>query len=248
MKTKILAATLLSIMGAGAGHAQTKAQPTATPSKNAAPVVVELFTSQSCSSCYSAATHFAELADRDDIVALSWHVDYWNALQTSKGRWQDPYSKADYSQRQRDYNLKIRGRASVYTPQMVIDGEYETIGSAKRDVAEKISMARKNQRAINFSASEEAKELIVTTAPGDVPQHASVVYFIPTTKTTVERGENAGRSFTNRNIVTNMVAATLAAGDTQLSAPMPKDGEQCAILFRADALSPVTNAAYCPAF
>ncbi|MFN0023541.1 MAG: DUF1223 domain-containing protein, partial [Parvularculaceae bacterium] len=96
----------------------------ATPADK--PVVVELFTSQGCSSCPPAEALMRELAKRPGLVALEWHVDYWDDLHAgSSGKWKDPFSSADHTARQRAYNRALRGTGGAYTPQMVIDGAAE---------------------------------------------------------------------------------------------------------------------------
>src|ERR1041384_1895274 len=87
-----------------------------------APVVVELFTSQGCNSCPPADALLGELAQRPDLVALAFHVDYWNYI-----GWQDPFSSPEATKRQRDYAQSL-GLSSVYTPEMVIDGSFDIVG------------------------------------------------------------------------------------------------------------------------
>ena len=99
--------------------------PTAASVAEPAPVVVELFTSQGCSRCPPADAYLAELARRPDIVALSFHVDYWNYV-----GWRDPFSSTRWSKRQRDYGASLN-RRFVYTPQIVVDGRDESIGSRR---------------------------------------------------------------------------------------------------------------------
>jgi len=101
-----------------------------------APVVVEMFLSQSCRLCPPAADYVAELARRPGVVALAWHIDYWNMLSNRNyGRWEDPFSRAAFTERQRRYNQTIRSRDTVFTPQAVINGEESAVGS-KRDQVE----------------------------------------------------------------------------------------------------------------
>ena len=115
--------------------------------QNSPPVVVELFTSQGCYSCPPAEAYLAELAERTDIVALEFHVDYWDSLTYMwHGQWKDPFSSPQYTARQRDYNVAIRDQSGVYTPQMIIDGRYEAVGSRRPQVADDVQ-GRGPQRA-----------------------------------------------------------------------------------------------------
>ena len=102
--------------------------------------VAELFTSQSCSSCPPAESLFAELAERSDLIVLEWHVDYWDSLVHGRaGSWKDPYSNPDWTLRQRRYNRALRGQSGAYTPQAVIDGRFETIGSRRETIENQLS-------------------------------------------------------------------------------------------------------------
>ena len=87
-------------------------------------VVVELFTSQGCSSCPPADAYLDELAKQPDILALSMHIDYWNGL-----GWPDPYSSAEVTARQRAYARSLGGHY-VYTPEMIVAGRKDAVGSS----------------------------------------------------------------------------------------------------------------------
>src|SRR5258708_28691391 len=94
------------------------------------PVVIELFTSQGCSSCPAADKNLAEIIEKAEVngqqvIGLSFHVDYWNYI-----GWKDPYSKAEFTERQRKYSAHMNSE-SVYTPQMIVNSEKEFIGSDK---------------------------------------------------------------------------------------------------------------------
>jgi hypothetical protein len=92
------------------------------------PAVVELFTSQGCSSCPPADKLLGELARRSDVLTLAYHVDYWNNL-----GWKDPFASADATRRQRRYAGAL-GLSGIYTPQMVVDGAIDAVGSDRRAV------------------------------------------------------------------------------------------------------------------
>src|SRR5690606_28973404 len=85
------------------------------PEETPSPVLVEMFLSQACNMCPPAAALFPGVAARPDVVALSWHVDYWNMTASGEhGRWIDPFSDPAYTERQKRYNINIRNRSSIY--------------------------------------------------------------------------------------------------------------------------------------
>ncbi|WP_119169363.1 DUF1223 domain-containing protein [Algihabitans albus] len=177
-KTAVLAAVpgLLLLLTAGSSAtAETRA-----------PVVVELYTSQGCSSCPPADALLAQLADRDDVIALSLHVDYWDYI-----GWEDPFALASLTKRQRAYARSL-DRRTVYTPQIVVDGTYDVIGSRSRSVANAIAMARERPSDVAVDLSEDAVRLGEGAAP---PEGATVwlLLYDRWHETDVRRGENAGR-------------------------------------------------------
>ncbi len=223
------------------------AQPSiAAEAEDAPAVAVELFTSQSCSSCLAAATYFEELATREDVVALAWHVDYWNTLQTRDGRWIDPYSSAENTERQRQYNRNLRGTSGVYTPQMVVAGASETVGSARENVERLITDAVADAPRATISTSVvRGTETIDITVSGEGEAH--IVYFTPSTQTDIRGGENAGVNFNNANIVSIANILGPVAGNRAFSADRPKTGQRCAILLQDPEQGRITAAAYCNA-
>lgn len=234
--------TALSIIAALTAGAADDTETAVTPQS---PVVVELFTSQSCSSCVAAADYFVELAGRDDVVALGWHVDYWNALQTRRGRWVDPYSDAAYAERQRSYNQQLRSTNAVYTPQIVVNGASEAIGSARGDVEGLVSAEKTSTRPALISAMTrhaDGEVSFTIDGAGDV----MVVYFKPQSETAVQGGENAGRKFNDVNIVTDVKLLGDASTGGQFIAPAPANGTHCAVLVQAPNQGRVRAAQYCP--
>jgi len=186
-------AVLLAAMVLGLALAPASAQP-APPGDG--PVVVELFTSQGCSSCPPADAFLAELADRPDVVALSLHVDYWNYM-----GWNDPFSLAAASDRQARYRGTM-GLKYVYTPQMVVDGRYEGIGSKRATIEALIAKAKASARAtVRAEMVADALEVTVGAMDIDVPATVWLVRFDDRHATKVKRGENAGRTIANRHVV-----------------------------------------------
>ena len=98
-------------------------------------IVAELFTSQGCSSCPPAEKLFSKLADQDNVLTLEWHVDYWDDLVHGGSRWKDVYSSDAFTNRQRAYNQTLRGVRNVYTPQAIVNGRLEGVGSRPHEVS-----------------------------------------------------------------------------------------------------------------
>ncbi len=148
------------------------------------PVVVELFTSQGCSSCPPADAVLAELAGRKDVLALGFHVDYWDSL-----GWKDPLSAPGSTARQHDYAAQF-GKNEVYTPQMVVDGKRQLVGSHRDAVLEAIAQSTAQPVApVTFAADGRSVSVGAGMGQGKIV----FVRYIRSRSTPVERGENAGR-------------------------------------------------------
>ena len=175
------------------------AAPMARADTDAPPVLVELFTSQGCSSCPPAEAYLVELAGRDDLVALSMHVNYWDYI-----GWTDRFASQETTDRQRAYGQRI-GRGRVYTPQMVINGVLDAVGSRRGAVDGAIASAQAGtglKLAIDLALDEDGGLLI--SLPGAHYPGEAVVWlarYDREHKTEIERGENAGRTLHNVNVV-----------------------------------------------
>ena len=232
-----------TLLANGAATAQTATE----QSDSSAPIVVEYFMSQSCSSCMAATDFFGQLAGRDDIVALSWHVDYWNILNTKKGRWVDPYSSADYTDRQRRYNKTIRQRSSVYTPQMVIAGVSEASGRAPGKVVSLIDAAKAEQPVKITAKTDVDMGMVFEISKSDEGGNAYLITLLPEITTKVTQGENAGHIYTDVNVVTGIRPLGLVRKTgTQINAPIPIDGEHCALIIQEPKQGRIITATYCP--
>ena len=182
------------------------------------PVVVELFTSQGCSSCPPADALLGELAQRKDVLALAYHVDYWDRL-----GWKDPYSSAAATRRQRQYGDQFRLRA-IYTPQIVVDGRAEMVGSDRRAVARAIQAAAQATAApaprFDIDLVREANDIRVHVGPDAALAGARVqlVGYVRGRTTRVTAGENAGRTLAEANIVVSSEILGEGAGDWRVPA------------------------------
>lgn len=159
------------------------------------PIVVELFTSQGCSSCPPADALLGELAQRPDLIALGYHVDYWDYL-----GWKDPLSAPGSTQRQNDY-ARLLYQPSIYTPQMVVEGHLQMIGSDRKAVLDGIAQAAPETAAdVSFAADRHD----VTIGAGSGQGKVLLVRFQRHRDTAVAAGENAGNQARDVNGVTSL--------------------------------------------
>jgi len=175
-------------------------------------VLVELFTSEGCSSCPPADRVLAQLSEQQlvggiDVIAMSEHVDYWNQL-----GWSDPFSAPQFSARQNQY-AKAFGHADVYTPQMVIDGQAEFVGSDVRQAIQAVTQAaQKPKGSVTISLvgrDIDAMKLRVSVDPiHGVSWGGSADVFLAVTEdnlsSSVQRGENRGRKLTHVAVVRSL--------------------------------------------
>jgi len=163
--------------------------------------VVELFTSQGCSSCPPADAFLAELAARDDVIAVAYHITYWDYI-----GWKDPFATDWGTERQYSY-ARVLGRGYPYTPQMVVDGKHDLVGSRRGDVANALvaSMQEADAR-IPVTLRRDGDELIVTLPEArlDTPLHIWLVRYSGSHETKVERGENRGSTLVNTHIARHL--------------------------------------------
>lgn len=164
-------------------------------------VVVELYTSQGCSSCPPADAFLHDLAARDDVIALAMHVDYWDYI-----GWKDIFANPAYSDRQRGY-ARAGGRRMVYTPQMIINGTDHVVGNRPQDVEDLLAKHARVDQSVALSAARDGNTVSITVTPGRAVKGPVVVQLIrykPQQNVAIKRGENAGRSLSYANIVTEI--------------------------------------------
>ena len=220
--------------------------------KQADATVVELFTSQGCSSCPPADAFLSELSVRPDIIALSFHVDYWDRLMTFSGRWKDPFSKPEWTQRQSAYSAQLGLGSRVYTPQMVVDGRLEAVGSNRRQIEKLVSEARASRKNKVMIEQEREKDGgLAITLRGDPDGNAyavSIVRYAKAVTTQVKAGENKGETITNVNIVTGMKELGLWHGSKMTYHYAIADfqpGEGCAVLVSERVRKRIVSAQEC---
>ena len=164
------------------------------------PVVVELYTSQGCSSCPPADEMLMELAQRDGVIALALHVDYWDYI-----GWKDEFASPAYTRRQQNY-ARVAGHTTIYTPQMVIGGQDHVVGTKPMDVADLIRDHMDVQTGVQVAPSRSGTRVEIDGSAARAfarPAMVQVVRFDPSETVDIQRGENAGRQLTYANIVTS---------------------------------------------
>ncbi len=178
--------------------------------------VVELFTSQGCSSCPPADAYLGVLAKRKDVTALTFNVDYWDYL-----GWKDTLGSRQYSQRQRSY-ARMRGDGEVYTPQMVINGADHAVGSRRTSVNSAIDAAKRTfgNYSVPLSLSKDKTKLMVTA--GEANEGSTIksgTIWIACVKKAITvpigRGENTGKTITYYNVVRQLVPVGMWSGKTK---------------------------------
>jgi hypothetical protein len=241
----VLSRRSFTLLSAGAAAASMLAPARAQPQGR--PVVLELFTSQGCSSSPPADALLGELSQRPGVVALSFNVDYWDYL-----GWRDTLGSPDCTQRQRDYAAR-RGDSHVYTPQMVVNGGHQMVGSDRRGLLATVGreIARDVATFIPVSLSSGDREvwIEVPAAPSEGLRREATIWVatvVPRVLVDIERGENAGRTVAYTNVVRKIVPAGVWHGrHTRLSLPRPAimtEGTHCVALLQADGAGPILGA------
>ena len=165
------------------------------------PVVVELFTSQGCSSCVPAQAYMRKLAKRDDVIALEFHVDYWDYI-----GWKDRFARPEFTARQHQYRQTLNSRY-VYTPQMIINGSVHNVGSDIEEAERQISKFRKiANTGPEVTLRHIGDNILVAVGEGHTATPVDV-YFVTYDDehtTHVTHGENAGVALVNARVVRDM--------------------------------------------
>ncbi|MBS1303519.1 DUF1223 domain-containing protein [Loktanella sp. SALINAS62] len=185
--------------------------------------VVELYTSQGCSSCPPADHLLAQLADHDGVIALALHVDYWDYI-----GWADDLAQPAFTDRQRGYAHKWNA-PNLYTPQMVIAGTEDVVGSDTADVMMHLARHQATPYPVVVDAVWRGDGLFIAAhAEGAVPDRATVqiVTLEPSVTRDITRGENAGKTIEYRNVVTDWTVAGdwMTADALDMSVPLERAG------------------------
>lgn len=207
------------------------------------PVVVELFTSQGCSSCPPADALLGEIAARDDVIALALHVDYWDYI-----GWADTFATPEYTQRQHVY-AHVAHSTVVYTPQMVIGGQDHVIGFRPMHVADLIAAHAARPYPVAVSVTSEGAGFVVQAeVEGTVPRGAMTVQLVgysPIEPVDIRRGENSGRTIEYHNVVTSwQIVDEWNGRQTFQTRITPQDNTPYAVIVQAAGQGPVLGAAF----
>lgn len=212
-----------------------------------AQTVVELFTSQGCSSCPPADELLAKYIDKSNVIALSYSVDYWDYL-----GWRDTYGKKANSDRQRDY-ARTRGDGSVYTPQVIVNGLEHMNGASQYKINSNIDQIRKSMRSkfVTLNVAElDDRRVRIWTSNSYQAQDGVVLWRVwvkDGAKVAIRRGENRGRNIAYHNIVLGVkkVADFSKSGLDLIidrKRVTPKNGEHCILIAQVGATGPVLGA------
>lgn len=204
-------------------------------------VVVELFTSQGCSSCPPADRILGELAGERDVIALAFHVDYWDYL-----GWRDEFASPAFTNRQRAY-ARAAGERSIYTPQMVVGGKDHVIGSKGMKVSQLVRAHMSAPQPVDVRLQRQGNTVAVrASADGAIPRvSVQLITYTPKATVAIRRGENAGRTLTYHNVVRQVtpLGAWDGRGAFSASASVPA-GMPVVVLVQAGGAGPILGAAH----
>ncbi|WP_210527486.1 DUF1223 domain-containing protein [Rubellimicrobium arenae] len=204
----------------------TTLAPSLTSAEAKLPVVVELFTSQGCSSCPPADTLLAEISRMDGVIALSLHVDYWDYI-----GWPDSFASPVHSARQEAYARTV-GERMVYTPQIVINGEDRMVGGDTMGVMAKLHAHADGTTPIDLQVTRDGDTLKIEAGPVPLPKplDVQVVRYRPKDEVAITGGENAGLVMDYHNIVTSWRSVASWTGAEPLSLDVPVEGDEPAVV------------------
>ncbi len=227
----VLSLTSLTLWGCSKGNAAP------TPAGHGLQIV-ELFQSQGCSSCPPANANVIALANRSDVLTLSWQVTYWDYL-----GWKDSFAQADFTQRQHAY-ARALGHNGVWTPQVVINGRGDVVGADPAELGRALNRFGRGGDAVNV-ALNEGKVAISGAAPANAAVY--LVRFDPRVlQVPIRAGENGGRTLPHRNIVRELTLLGSYTGNMH-EWTLPKSrqaGLRTAILVQAGDAGPIIAATH----
>lgn len=203
------------------------------------PVVIELYTSQGCSSCPPADAILHDLAKRDDVIALALHVDYWDYI-----GWKDEFARPEYTNRQHGYAQAARAR-NVYTPQMVFNGKDHVVGSRAMSVMETLQAHQQQVNPVQVRLTRNGDRVRIdaeTRTRGDYV--VQVARYSPQETVNIRRGENAGRTLSYAHVVTSLEVISRWDGGAPLALDAAAAGDApFVVLIQQIGFGPIVGAA-----
>jgi hypothetical protein len=206
----VLATLLLTVFTSCTVQAVGKSLPVSvapTVKTGMQPLLVELFTSEGCASCPPAEELLAKYQNEQpfenaEIITLAFHVDYWDYI-----GWKDKYASPLFTQRQRIYDRKFR-TGKIYTPQMVVDGDIEFIGSREKDAIKAFKKAAKiNKAMINLSHDDDSLSIGISGLSSKYSSTLFVAIAEDNLSSDIRDGENSGRNLTHLSVVRRLIGA-----------------------------------------
>lgn len=179
--------------------------------------VIELFTSQGCSSCPKADAMLDALSRRPDVVALAYHVDYWDYI-----GWQDTFGRKENSDRQRDY-AQSWGSSRIFTPQLVVNGAGGVVGSRQNEVESALGTASLPLEVSLATTPDNMLEVDVAPRPGQPDAVVWLITFLDRAEVDIGRGENKGKKVTYAKIVTGRQVLAMWEADSGAQVKLPLD-------------------------
>lgn len=213
----------------------------AQPGSSRGPAVVELFTSQGCSSCPPADRVLGELSGMPNVIALAFHVDYWDSI-----GWRDHYSIPNAVERQHRY-VESLGLSSAFTPQAVVDGRSSFVGSDKRRILGALADSAGETVPVGLEVSNGVLTVGVPERPDRKTYQVFVAAYLPQAFTPVGRGENSGRTLEEFNIVRQFRSIGTWSGHAAIFREsvqsFPGDATRVAVLLQRDGQGPIAGSA-----
>ena len=195
--------------------------------QGASGTVVELYTSQGCSSCPPADAYLAKLAQEPGVIALALHVDYWDYI-----GWQDTFASPRFTDRQRAY-ARAAGSRTIYTPQMIVQGRDQAVGSDPDEVAGMIRRHQSAEAMVVLQLMRQGDQVQIRASARvtlEGPLVVQLVRYRPLTRVVIERGENAGRTIEYANVVTSWARVGEWAGTGDLDIAVPAPGAEAVVV------------------
>jgi hypothetical protein len=217
-----------------------------TKAESGPPVMVELFTSQGCSSCPPADALVTKQAERPGIIVVSWPVDYWNYL-----GWKDTLSRHIFTKRQKAY-MQTFDERFVYTPQIVVNGRREMVGSKEEKVLAAIEEAAQDRSFVPMTVERSGAEVVLKIGTGEVTEPATIwmVDILSKKDVAIGGGENEGRKITYTNIARDIRKVGVWEGESRnislKKSEIARRGNGCTILLQDDGTGPIRCALEIP--